>query len=362
MGYEYHFPKRAGTSIEHWGAFATTIEIIAIERDDTATLPYAEQVASQLNTESPNGFDGGAVQAILGRRPIVEGAAATAYGVSDGSFLTVGVTRSVDVEPLPDARGFSIRINVTNYDFGNDPLVRVNVQVTATQQAVYRVGPAVDIVPNFGSECDTGITDARWRTSSNLQPACNPAQSTDANQQRFAREAGDIGGTAVDHNGVPMNTLRPRLQYDVEVIARGPYVDDQGAVVADSALVGNTNYFRDEVGRRNDAEFLGCECGTLLFTGVTRTRLDGEWSSMTLSFLWDEWKHAEQIPRRPYNTGDAGLLRASIKCDGSDADSREILHQFAVYWQCIYDVADFSGMFNSDITAYLNSAGYTIGT
>ena len=203
-------------------------------------------------------------------------------------------------------------------------------------------------------ECGCGLV-----YSGSLRPACTPANSTDDNEQKFARAAGDIGGIPVDNNGVPMNMLRPRLRYDVEVMARGPFIDDDGDVQGDSALTGNSNYFRDEVGKRNNNEFLGCECGTLLFTGVTRTRLDGEWSQMTLSFLWDEWKHAEQIPA-PYNSGDAGLLRYSIECDNSNPDPRQIKHQFTVYWQPMSDVADFSNLFSSTLTTYLNEAGYTI--
>ena len=368
MAFEYHFPKRSASSIEHWGAFATTIEIIAIERNDAAALPRSEQVISAVNDE--NGFDSGAVTAILGRQPIVAGAAADAFtGSNNGAaaYLTLAYVRSVDVEPLPDARGYSIRINVTNYDYGEDPLIRVNVQATAAQQAIYRTKPehfgkATENSPVY---CDEGITDSEWYSSSKLKPACTASGSSgDENEQKFERAAGDIGGKAVDVNGVPMNTLRPRLQYDVQVMARGPYIVPTTAgtdVVADSALTGNSEYFRYEIGKRNEYEFLGCECGTLLFTGVTRTRLDGEWSQMTLSFLWDEWRHAEQIPRRPYNTGNIGLMRRSIECDNSAPDPRNIVHQFAVYWQPMFDVADFSQLFSTTLTNYLNDAGYTIG-
>lgn len=346
MAYQVSFPRTSVATSEHWSAFTESLVVIVIEDDASQTMPSASTVASSLNSLA--GFAG--LYFILGRPPRYT----TALGVAE---LRPNSTRNISVKLLADGRGYEIVLSLTNYDYGQDPLIRVNVQATAVQQSIYRVNP---LLPSFGDAlCDTGVADAGWY-GAGLNPDCT---NTDPNNSEVAdrsRNAGDIGGEAVDYNGVPLATLRPRVQYDVEVPVRGSYINGSGVVVGDSALIGNTNYFRDELGRRNDSEFLGCACGTLLFTGVTRTRLDGEWGQMTLSFLWDEWKHAEQLPRKPYGTGDVGLLRQSIKCDDTDKDPRGIVHNFSVYWRQPYEVADFSGMFNSDNTTWLNNAGYTI--
>jgi hypothetical protein len=104
----------------------------------------------------------------------------------------------------------------------------------------------------------------------------------------------DIAGTKVDLNGNPPAYEVPQMTITIEVLwdrTAGSPVNAEPP----------TSTWSTYVGKRNDAAFLGCAIGSLVYRGFSVSP-HHEWYRIQHTFLWDEWFHLEQVPG-PIPTG-----------------------------------------------------------
>jgi hypothetical protein len=104
----------------------------------------------------------------------------------------------------------------------------------------------------------------------------------------------DVAGTKVDLNGNPPAYEVPQMTITVEVLwdrTAGSPVNAEPP----------TSTWSTYVGKRNDAAFLGCAIGSLVYRGFSVSP-HHEWYRIQHTFLWDEWFHLEQVPG-PIPTG-----------------------------------------------------------
>lgn len=245
------------------------------------------------------------------------------------------IVRTVDVT-CHDAGGLDVVIGCTRYNWGDtqvgDPAVRIlTTPYTQTVQA-WRSGPTL---PSFslGDGLGDEFDDDDWADSQyGLGAVSGSAPSSTSPEDGTYRPAGDIGGTPIDWNGNPMQLLLPMLRIEIEVLRRGGYMTVAGTGTADAL---KPQVLLDFIGKRNNTTFGTFAVGTLLFEAVNRSRLDGEWTACTFSFLYHPWRHAEQVPRPSFGT-KAGTL-------SYEGDPRGIQHQRGVYWKQPYlQGADFN--------------------
>ena len=196
----------------------------------------------------------------------------------------------------------------------------------------WRANPNLPIMADAAAEFDDADWGGDGSTGLNPQPAGTSAPTSSSPDDGTYRPAGDIGGTPVDWNGNPLQLMLPMMRIEIDVLRRGGYIDVSGAGQNDALRPG---VLLDYIGKRNNASFLGFDIGTILFDGVNRSRLDGEWTVCTFSFLWHPWRHAEQVPRPTFGT-KAGTLTY-------EGDPRNIQHTRGVYWKQPYlNGADFT--------------------
>jgi len=106
----------------------------------------------------------------------------------------------------------------------------------------------------------------------------------------------DIGGTKVDLNGNPPTYEVPQMTVTVEVLW-----DRTKLVGGNPQAEPPTASWSTYIGKRNNAAFLGCDTGTLVYRGFSVSPAH-EWYRIAHTFLWDEWYHLEQVPG-PIPTG-----------------------------------------------------------
>lgn len=99
----------------------------------------------------------------------------------------------------------------------------------------------------------------------------------------------DIGGTKVDQAGNPVTYEIPQMQISVEVLW-----DRTAQAAANTVGEPPTSTFASYIGTRNDAAFLGCAIGTLVYRGFTISP-NYEYYRIQHQWLWDQMFHLEQI-------------------------------------------------------------------
>lgn len=301
--------KAESAGAEHFGAINETFVWRVVYSDKTETNSPRLAISKLIN----QGFQG--IAARPGRPLVVDGAT-----VDDE--LTV---RTVDVT-CNEQGGLDVVVGCTRYNWGGtsatvgDPAVRVLATPYTQSVQAWRVNPNLPMMSDVAAEFD----DADWggQGSTGLQMVeGSPPTSTSPDNGTY-RPAGDIGGTPVDWNGNPIQLMLPAMRIEVDVLRRGGYIQVGGSGSLDQL---RPAVLTDYIGKRNNTEIFGFPVGSILFDQVNRTRLDGEWTLCTFSFLWHPWRHAEQIPRPTFGT-KAGT-------NAYEGDPRNIGHTRGVYWK-----------------------------
>jgi len=142
----------------------------------------------------------------------------------------------------------------------------------------------------------------------------------------------DIAGTKVDLNGNPPSYEVPQMTITVEVLW------DRTLVVSGNPQAEPpTSSWSTYVGKRNDAAFLGCAIGTLVYRGFSVSP-HHEWYRISHTFLWDDWYHLEQVPG-PIPTG------APACTSGVTVAGLQVLQADKVVWfQKYQSLANFSNI------------------
>ena len=96
----------------------------------------------------------------------------------------------------------------------------------------------------------------------------------------------DIGGKAIDAAGEPTSVFIPQHRLVIDETVSG------------SELAARTRLSRNAVAKRNSAEFYGASVGTLLYEGCSARRVTLTAWSLTHKFMYDDWYHMGQQPRR----------------------------------------------------------------
>jgi len=303
--------KAESASAEHFGAINETFVWRVIYGDKTQTVSPRVAIADLIN----QGFEG--IAARPGRPLVVD-------NVTVDTDLT---TRTVDVT-CNEQGGLDVVVGCTRYDWGGasntvgDPAVRVlATPYTQTVQA-WRVNPLLPIMNDVAAEFDDADWGGDGSTGLNGVPTGTSAPTAASPDDGTYRPAGDIGGTPVDWNGNPLQLTLPAMRIEVDVLRRGGYIQVNGTGSLDALRPG---VILDYIGKRNTTSIFGLPVGSVLFDQVNRTRLDGEWTVCTFSFLWHPWRHAEQVPRPTYGT-KAGTM-------AYEGDPRGIQHTRGVYWK-----------------------------
>lgn len=304
--------RSESSSAEHFGAINATYVYRFVYDDPTAT-PSPDSIVDDIINPS-TGFQG--VKAVPGRPLVID------------TTVTNVTVRTVSAG-LNDAGGVDVTIGCSTYDWeaNADPAVRMLTTPFTQSVPAWRVGPDVPTMSDIASEfsdADWGGDDGSGGTNGlGVEQGSTPTEA--APDDGSYRPAGDIGGTPIDWNGNPTQIALPLLRIEIDVMRRGGYINTAGTAQADALRPG---VLLDYVGKRNNTVFAGFAVGTLLLEGVNRSRLDGEWTLCTFSFLWHPWRHAQQIPRPTYGT-KAGTLQY-------EGDPRGIQHTRGVYWKQSY--------------------------
>lgn len=297
------------SSAEHFGAISETFVYRVVWDNPTLTPSPNAAVASLI-------YQGLAGVAARPGRPLVV----------DTTILDADLTvRTVDVAAV-ESGGLELSIGCTRYNWDQvgvgDPAVRVLTTPYTQNIQVFRTSPRLPVMSTAADEFD----DDKWAgVGSTGLNAVSGTAPTAADPNTTYRPAGDIGGTPIDWNGNPTSILLPMMRIEVEVFRRGGWINVAGTGQPDQL---RPQQLLDYIGKRNNAVFCGFAVGTLLFDAVNRSRLDGEWTSCTFSFIYHPWRHAVQVPRPTFGT-DAGTL-------AYEGDPRGIQHMRGVYWKQPY--------------------------
>jgi len=237
--------------------------------------------------------------------------------------------------------------------------IRITSESSSRVVSAYREGP---IVPGEGPPPLDKFAYEIWDrqlTEPNiyggiepfLQGESNP--STDTKSEDY-RPPGDCGGRAIDFNGAPIPHAVPQTKVTLDIVRRLPYWNwtnnSDNSTVTLSTLDAPIGFdspgiciagFDDFIGCRNSESLLGYPIGTLLFESTNLTPLQDEFSIFRMVFLYDQWKHATQVPRPTYGTTVGAMTTQTGKMTPTippvpELDPRGIQHYTGVYWQQSY--------------------------
>lgn len=179
------------------------------------------------------------------------------------SFLKTFVLRSIDhVAMREQAYTWEVRASYGSFYPSGEGYVSLTRQAGTRQAAIWRISPTV---PASG--------DVTW-----------PAGVV------------DIGGTKVDCAGNPVTYEVPQMTITLEVLW-----DRTGQNAYNAVGEPPTSTYAGIIGTRNNASFLGCDTGTLVYRGFSISP-SYEWYRIQHTWLWDQNYHLEQIPM-PIPTG-----------------------------------------------------------
>ena len=113
---------------------------------------------------------------------------------------------------------------------------------------------------------------------------------------QFCNTSQDIGGNPIDINGgqaVQYNVAQEQIT--IEWIARGSYVDAEGTALG-SQKFSDLFWIQNLLNTRNGENWFGFAPGYLLVSDVSIQPLHHEFKRVTMTLLYDKWKHAVQRP------------------------------------------------------------------
>ena len=156
------------------------------------------------------------------------------------------------------------------YTIGS-PQISVGVVSRPRMAAAYRakVTPPVDVIAS------DAFTTAPWRDGT------------------------DIQGEKVDINTSPVSIPIDQTLITITWVLRWPFQDWDGVWVdstGTAATIGLAAIAEDWVGGRNTVAFMGFGIGSLLMESVEVQPLHHEFKTATMTLIWDEWHHAQQMP------------------------------------------------------------------
>jgi hypothetical protein len=113
------------------------------------------------------------------------------------------------------------------------------------------------------------------------------------------RDGTDIAGEKVDINTSPVSIPIDQTLITITWVLRWPFQDWDGVWVDSTgaaAEIGLAAIAEDWVGGRNTVAFMGFGIGSLLMESVEVQPLHHEFKTATMTLIWDEWHHAQQMP------------------------------------------------------------------
>jgi hypothetical protein len=113
------------------------------------------------------------------------------------------------------------------------------------------------------------------------------------------RDGTDISGEKVDINTSPVSIPIDQTLITITWVLRWPFQDWDGVWVDSTgaaAEIGLAAIAEDWVGGRNTVAFMGFGIGSLMMESVEIQPLHHEFKTATMTLIWDEWHHAQQMP------------------------------------------------------------------
>jgi hypothetical protein len=113
------------------------------------------------------------------------------------------------------------------------------------------------------------------------------------------RDGVDIAGEKVDINTSPVSIPIDQTLITITWVLRWPFQDWDGTWVDSTgagAEIGLAAIAEDWVGGRNTVAFMGFGIGSLLMESVEIQPLHHEFKTATMTLIYDEWHHAQQMP------------------------------------------------------------------
>ena len=139
-------------------------------------------------------------------------------------------------------------------------------------------------------------------------------------------------GVPVDVNTKPINYAVNQRHVTFEYVVRSPWHDwDDAWMEFWSSPYHAALDLSNEVNKRNAEPLFGFGKGSLLLADVAIQPLHHEFKRVSLTFVWDYWKHAEQ---RPWTT-KSGVVAGTDQCETSQPSnslSLVNLQAAAVWW------------------------------
>ena len=226
--------------------------------------------------------------------------------------------RSVVVAPDQDKNAFRVTVTQTNmgmmYSTADTPALLGSPSVSVNRVSrtrsinAWRSNP--DMWPEqVGGYVDEGSDSNGWGA---IYSNCRYDWS-------LCNTTRDISGVAIDINGG--NAVQANVgqeQITIEFLARSPYVDALDETRNDEQWT-NLYWLQNLLNTRNAEEWFGFAPGYLLVVDIAIQPIHHEFKRVTLTLLYDKWKHASQ---RPWVTS-AGVVAHKDNCDGIEVDEED---------------------------------------
>lgn len=141
----------------------------------------------------------------------------------------------------------------------------------------------------------------------------------------------DCIGVPIDVGGKPVPYAVNQLHLSIEYIARSPWLDWNGTWGGDYGYAPAVA-LSSKINRRNAEQLFGFSVGSLLLADVAIQPLHHEFKRVVLSFVYDDWKHADQ---RPWAT-KSGIVATTDQCESSQTSDLVNLQATTVWWSQPY--------------------------
>jgi hypothetical protein len=163
----------------------------------------------------------------------------------------------------------------------------------------------------------------------------------------------DIGGKSVDINTSPVSIPIDQTVITIQTIRRTPFQDWNATWVGPDGTADTIdleNFAENFVGGRNTTAFLGFPIGSLLFESIEFQPLHHEFKTQTVTLIFDQWHHANQMP----------LVNAQFNIPTTPNATTTMSHTTVVLWnQTFWDgwtiAASGSGIFGAAEMDYLTT-------
>ena len=143
------------------------------------------------------------------------------------------------------------------------------------------------------------------------------------------RDGTDIAGEKVDINTSPVSIPIDQTLITITWVLRWPFQDWDGLWVDSTgaaAEIGLAAIAEDWVGGRNTTAFMGFGIGSLLMESVEIQPLHHEFKTATMTLIYDEWHHAQQMP----------LVNPQFNIPTTPDDVTTMSHTTTVLWNQTY--------------------------